>query len=249
MTSIFERAIVVWLEDYMKREQIRPSELARRLDWSPSDLGNTLKERRGIGGKRQRHIAEKLSIPFDAFIEQVVSIQANLTAGFKCPENPIASAMAADNDAQWAPLTTKTLAPPDGVAEELTFINVFSLQLAMTPGDKGLQKLVESLSLPARFSRLAPIGLRIDSNEMTPTILSGAVIGLDYRSTSISEGLVYVGRIPGKGAVVRRIFTGSNQTVILSADNKRFPDIILQKTEIEEKRLIVGQVKWVIQAV
>lgn len=218
----------------MQSHKLTPKQLAETLGWTPGDLGAILGGHKTVGKKRLQHIHDTLGISFE----------------FKIGSQPLGitpSPMVAEEEMPWSTLASQALTRPEG-PEELASVNVFPLQLAMSSGDKRLQVLVETMILPARLTRLAPLGLKVETNEMAPTIPNGSVVGLDYKSKEIEEGSLYVVRVPGKGAVIRRVFTGPNETIILSAENKVFPDIVLSRAEAEKGGLIVGRVGWVMQA-
>ncbi|MBI5749494.1 MAG: hypothetical protein HZA00_10250 [Nitrospinae bacterium] len=59
-----ERAIVEALLTYMEKRGINQNGLAEMLGWTPSDLNDTLKERKGIGKNRQSFLEERLGKPF-----------------------------------------------------------------------------------------------------------------------------------------------------------------------------------------
>lgn len=62
--SLIEKAIIKALLVYMDKEGLHQIELAKRLGWSPSDLNDTLKGRKGIGKHRQTYLEEKLGSSF-----------------------------------------------------------------------------------------------------------------------------------------------------------------------------------------
>lgn len=64
MKTLLEKAIVEALFSYMKKAEITQTELAKRLGWSPSDLNNILKGKKGIGKNRQSYLEEKLGKAF-----------------------------------------------------------------------------------------------------------------------------------------------------------------------------------------
>ncbi len=52
------------LKEYMDEHGLTQKQLAKKLGWSTSDLSNTLKGRKPIGGKRLQHIATTLKVSF-----------------------------------------------------------------------------------------------------------------------------------------------------------------------------------------
>lgn len=62
---MFEKDVIQKLEEYLRTEVITQKELAKRLEWSPSDLNNILKGREPVGIKRLLHISHKLGIKFE----------------------------------------------------------------------------------------------------------------------------------------------------------------------------------------
>ena len=147
---------------------------------------------------------------------------------------------------EWDTLSKKTMPPPGGKPEELLFVNVYPLALAANPMNKTHQMLVESVTLPMRFSRSARIGLRAVDDSMAPVITHNAIVGLDFNNPDIESGQVYVVRLAGVGVAVRRVLT-ENGNVTLKPNNPNFTAIVVSEEDVKTQRLIVGRVKWVLQ--
>jgi transcriptional regulator with XRE-family HTH domain len=59
-----ERAIIETLLTYMEKKGINQNELAQMLGWTPPDLNDTLKGRKGIGKNRQAFLEDRLGESF-----------------------------------------------------------------------------------------------------------------------------------------------------------------------------------------
>lgn len=64
MKTLLEKAVVEALHVYMDKKGIQQNELAKRLGWSPADLNDTLKGRKGIGKNRLAFLEAKLGAAF-----------------------------------------------------------------------------------------------------------------------------------------------------------------------------------------
>lgn len=64
MKTLMEKAIIKALLTYMEKRGINQNEMAQMLGWTPSDLNDTLKDRKGIGKNRQAFLEERLGEPF-----------------------------------------------------------------------------------------------------------------------------------------------------------------------------------------
>lgn len=64
METLLEKAIIDAIHVYMEKMGIKQNELSKRLGWSPSDLNDTLKGRKGIGKNRQIFLEKRLGEAF-----------------------------------------------------------------------------------------------------------------------------------------------------------------------------------------
>ena len=71
--TIIEKAIVGALRAHMSKQRLRQNELAKILGWSPSDLNDILKGRKGVGKYRQTFLEESLGNPFKSELMHKIS--------------------------------------------------------------------------------------------------------------------------------------------------------------------------------
>lgn len=72
MRSSYELMIIKRLENYRKKHGLKQKDLANRLDWTPQEINDILKERIPIGRTRQLHIEKKLGISLN--IDQTLNL-------------------------------------------------------------------------------------------------------------------------------------------------------------------------------
>ena len=84
---------------------------------------------------------------------------------------------------------------------------------------------------------------------MAPTILDGAIVGVDRNDRQLVSGEIYAVWVPYEGAVIKRLFMELDK-VIIRSDNHVFPEFSIPYQELEESRrdnFILGRVKWIVQ--
>jgi phage repressor protein C with HTH and peptisase S24 domain len=80
---------------------------------------------------------------------------------------------------------------------------------------------------------------------MEPTILDGAIVGVDRDDRAIVTGYIYAVWIPYEGAVIKRVHMRPEQ-IIFRSDNPEHDDFSLPLSEgIPD--MILGRVRWVWQ--
>jgi len=102
-------------------------------------------------------------------------------------------------------------------------------------------KPTDMLILPMEYINRGSVGLRMQGDAMTPTIRSGAIIGVSYKDFKFIDGNIYVVR--ARGDIYIRRLCKSPGKLLLIADNPKVPDIDVDLAEAE----IIGEIGWIIQ--
>jgi phage repressor protein C with HTH and peptisase S24 domain len=90
--------------------------------------------------------------------------------------------------------------------------------------------------------------VKMSGNSMDPVIRDGAIFAVDYSVSGFSSGQVFVVWIPQEGPVVRRAFIDL-ENLILRADNRAYPDILIPACEMSVNKILLGRVEWVLQKI
>jgi transcriptional regulator with XRE-family HTH domain len=127
-----------------------------------------------------------------------------------------------------------------------TFVRVSIYPLAAAGQRKALcgPQPSGSVVLPLEMARPEVKVVRVLGKAMEPTILEGAVVGVDTRDKSLQSGRLYALWLEAEGAVLRRLFVEAKK-VCLKADNPLFPPLHIDKEYLKE--ILLGRVAWVLQ--
>lgn len=104
---------------------------------------------------------------------------------------------------------------------------------------------VATILIPDKDFKSAPFAVRIEGQAMSPTILSGATIGVDRGSRRLVSGELYAVWLPDEGITIRRVFISPDE-VILRPDNPAFPETAIRSAQVHDS-LIVGRAVWLYQ--
>ena len=104
---------------------------------------------------------------------------------------------------------------------------------------------VDCMLVPKRDYEAAPFAVRVESHAMSPTIINGAIVGIDRGERRPATGDIYAVQLDGEGITVRRVFTYAGG-VVLRPDNLAFPELVVPSAEAPEG-FIIGRVVWLYQ--
>ena len=88
--------------------------------------------------------------------------------------------------------------------------------------------------------------VEVRGRSMEPSIMNGAMVGVDVSDKHIESGELYACYIPHEGIVVKRIIM-SPETVTIHSDNKNHGDQVVMIDRINWDTFICGRVRWVLQ--
>lgn len=82
---------------------------------------------------------------------------------------------------------------------------------------------------------------------MEPSIIDGAVVGVDTQDKKVISGELYAVWLDYEGAVVKRLFIEQN-IVRVSSDNPAFKEMQIKNDEINTDTFVLGKVCWLMQS-
>tara|TARA_R110000787_G_scaffold12622_2_gene40585 strand:+ start:1840 stop:2514 length:675 start_codon:yes stop_codon:yes gene_type:complete len=106
---------------------------------------------------------------------------------------------------------------------------------------------VQFVDIPAHWMKPSIQSAIIRGRSMEPTIVDGAVVGVDTEFKQIISGEMYALWMDYEGAIVKRLYVEKDVLRIVS-DNKDFPEMRLGRDEINEESFILGKVSWLMQS-
>ena len=104
---------------------------------------------------------------------------------------------------------------------------------------------VETICLPEKWVKPHIIPVKIEGESMEPTLMNGAVVGVDKEDRELVSGKIYAVWIDYEGSVIKRVFVEPDK-ILLKSDNPAFPEAYIKKEDFRPE-LILGRVKWVWQ--
>jgi phage repressor protein C with HTH and peptisase S24 domain len=100
--------------------------------------------------------------------------------------------------------------------------------------------------IPRQKMKQSMRAIKVRGPSMEPTILDGAIVGIDTDDRDIMSGLIYLVWKNYEGAVIRRVYVRSGK-IILKPDNPVYPEDEIPP-ENNDENIIIGKVKWIFQS-
>lgn len=134
--------------------------------------------------------------------------------------------------------------------EDLTTLPVYDTAGSGPAWDKEEAEPIFFIAVPTYYLRPNITPLYIRGRSMEPTILDGAVVGVNREQQDVIHGEIYAVRLPYEGIVVKRLYLDhETERFILKSDNQKepgeFKDISLSFGDGDA--FIYGRIAWVLQ--
>lgn len=123
-------------------------------------------------------------------------------------------------------------------------IQVSTLVGATTAEDTWRPSPFEELAVPEAYAGEHIQVVKVQSEEMSPTITKNSYVGINTKPQEIPDGALYAIHFKHQGLIIRRSFLTING-YSLRADNKDFPPITIPAEAMVSQRL--GRVAWILQ--
>lgn len=101
------------------------------------------------------------------------------------------------------------------------------------------------LILPEVFHSDNTIALKIENKAMEPQINKHSTVGIDLSKKAFEDGGLYLIKTKDSNLLIRNLYINA-ESLILVSQNKSFPEITVNKKDLDEG-LIIGTVTWVLQ--
>jgi len=130
-------------------------------------------------------------------------------------------------------------------ADECSIVDIYSMVEAGVGAEPEWHEPVDRQAIPSKLLRVSIKPVLVRGRSMEPSIMDGAIIGVDLQDKQVVEGEVYAIMLPYVGAAVKRLYPLPDG-VLIRSDNKEFPEVKIRREEIQD-HFILGKVKWVLQ--
>lgn len=110
------------------------------------------------------------------------------------------------------------------------------------------QEPIEYISIMPEYMKADLRVFRVSGDSMAPTIKRGAYVGVTpLQDVMLKEGQIYLCYNPPFGCVVKRVRPAANNSILLLSDNPEYEPV--QVSLDEYQRVVLGEVRWVMQSV
>ena len=130
-------------------------------------------------------------------------------------------------------------------SEDFVEVKVYDMATAGDPKTFPSGEPIDVIMVPRSDYRRGPVAIRVEGDGMSPTILNGAVVGINRKDRRLISGRIYAVWLSYEGITIKRIFIYPEK-IVLKPDNHTFPETIIPKDRRGEEFLI-GRVVWVFQ--
>ena len=106
---------------------------------------------------------------------------------------------------------------------------------------------IQTIDIPQHWIKPDLQAILIRGRSMEPSIIDGAVVGVDTQDKKVISGELYAVWLEYEGAVVKRLFIEQN-IVRVSSDNPAFKEMQIKNDEINTDTFVLGKVCWLMQS-
>ena len=126
-------------------------------------------------------------------------------------------------------------------------ISVFAFAGAGGPMELVENEPIQTIDIPKHWLKSEMQAVLIRGRSMEPSIVDGAVVGVDTQDKNVVSGELYAVWLEYEGAVVKRLYMERN-IVRICSDNPAFKEMQIQNDEINSDTFILGKVCWLMQS-
>jgi len=136
--------------------------------------------------------------------------------------------------------------PEAAYSDDLVEVKVYDMCAASGPEDFPGGGPIGNLRIPAGDFKRGRVAVRVRGEGMSPTVLDGAIVGVDTSDRDLISGKLYAVWLDYEGVTVKRVFV-SPGAIALKPDNPAFPETTIPVTTKTDRDFIIGRVVWLYQ--
>jgi len=126
-------------------------------------------------------------------------------------------------------------------------VGVYAFAGAGGPMELFEHEPIQTIDIPQHWIKPELQAVLIRGRSMEPSIIDGAVVGVDTQDKKVISGELYAVWLDYEGAVVKRLFIEQN-IVRVSSDNPAFKEMQIKNDEINTDTFVLGKVCWLMQS-
>ena len=126
-------------------------------------------------------------------------------------------------------------------------VGVYAFAGAGGPMELFEHEPIQTIDIPQHWIKPELQAVLIRGRSMEPSIIDGAVVGVDTQDKKVISGELYAVWLEYEGAVVKRLFIEQN-IVRVSSDNPAFKEMQIKNDEINTDTFVLGKVCWLMQS-
>jgi len=152
-------------------------------------------------------------------------------------------------DSRWLTGDVKQQGRPilDSNTNEIIAIGVHAFAGAGGPVELFEHDPIQIIHIPKHWLKKNLQAVLIRGRSMEPTIMDGAVVGIDTEDKRVVSGELYAIWLEYEGAVVKRLYT-EKDFVRITSDNPAFQEMQIKNEEINGENFILGKMSWLMQS-
>lgn len=104
---------------------------------------------------------------------------------------------------------------------------------------------VQEFMIPKKYYQKDALTIKFDGDSMSPTMINGAIVGIDRTDKNLISGKLFALWIKHEGLTVRRVFVYPDR-IELKPDNTTFPTTTIETIDVTDD-LIIGSIGWIFQ--
>jgi len=131
--------------------------------------------------------------------------------------------------------------------DDITPIDVFAFAGAGGPIELFEHEPIKTNHIPKHWMKPDMQAVLIRGRSMEPTIMDGAVVGIDTTSKQVVSGELYAIWLEYEGAVVKRLYI-ERDFVRVCSDNPAFKEMQITHEDITGDTFILGKMSWLMQS-
>ena len=126
-------------------------------------------------------------------------------------------------------------------------VGVFAFAGAGGPMELVEHEPIQTIDIPKHWLKAEMQAVLIRGRSMEPSIVDGAVVGVDTQDKNVVSGELYAVWLEYEGAVGKRLYM-EREIVRICSDNPAFKEMQIKNDDINGETFILGKVCWLMQS-
>lgn len=125
-------------------------------------------------------------------------------------------------------------------------IDVYNTDINQIDSENTSNTPVQEFMIHKKYYQKNALTIKFDGDSMSPTMLNGAIVGIDRTEKNLVNGKLFALWIKQVGLTIGRVFVYPDR-IELKPDNTDFPTTTIEAKDISDD-LIIGSITWTFQS-